>query len=66
MDPRAEPGSGLYWTTVADDRTRYLVLDTPDGGTVLISISVVHADAWDAFLAQATPVIESFAFATAP
>jgi hypothetical protein len=59
-DPRATPGAGLHWT--ADRATdgsfaRYIILDLPGGGTVLIA-----PNGPPAFVTEATPLIESFEF----
>jgi hypothetical protein len=60
-DPRATPGTGLHWTAerVTDGSfTRYIILDVPGGGTVLIAPSGPPS-----FVSEAMPVIESFQFA---
>jgi hypothetical protein len=44
---------------------RLIVLDLPGGGNVTILISAQKADLWDAFLGQATPVVDSFSFSQA-
>ena len=45
-----------------DVRGRYIFLDTPDGGKLLIIVDSVHAADFEAFLAEAMPVVESFEF----
>ena len=60
-DPRATPGTGLHWTAEAvtdDSFARYVILDLPGGGTVLIAPA-----GQPAFVTEAMPVIESFEFA---
>jgi hypothetical protein len=61
LDGEAEPGTGLHWTVgpVDDDSfTRFIILDVPGGGTVLISPSGPPA-----FVVEATPIIATFKFA---
>ena len=60
-DPRATPGQGLHWTAdrVTDGSfARYVILDVPGGGTVLIASAGPQS-----FMTEATPIIESFEFA---
>jgi hypothetical protein len=64
LDGEAAPGTGLHWTVgpVSDGSfTRYFILDIPGGGTVLISPGGPPS-----FITEATPIIQSFAFATTP
>ena len=56
LDP-AWPGS-----CSKDFRGRYIFLDTPDGGKLLMIIDSVHAADFEAFLADAMPIVESFQF----
>jgi hypothetical protein len=61
-DPRATPGTGLHWTAepVTDGSfSRFIILDLPGGGTVLISPTGPPS-----FITEATPIIESFEFAS--
>jgi hypothetical protein len=60
-DPQASPGTGLHWTAdpVTDGSfARYIILDVPDGGTILIL-----PGGSPSFVTEAMPVIESFEFA---
>ena len=60
-DPQATPGTGLHWAaeSVSDGSfTRYIILDLPGGGTLLISPGGAPS-----FVTKAMPVIESFEFA---
>jgi hypothetical protein len=45
-----------------DYRGRFIFLDTPDGGKLLIIVDSVHAADFDTFLAEAMPIVESFEF----
>jgi hypothetical protein len=45
-----------------DYRGRFVFLDMPDGGKLLIIVDSVHAADFEAFLAEAMPVVESFEF----
>ena len=59
-DPQATPGTGLQWTAepVTDGSfARYIILDLPGGGTLLI-----QPGGSPSFVAEAMPVIESFEF----
>jgi len=61
MDPQALAGTGLHWTAdrVTDGSfDRYIILDLPAGGTVLI-----HPGGPPSFVTKAMPVIQSFEFA---
>ena len=61
MDGEAAPGTGLHWGPehVTDGSfDRYVILDLPAGGTVLI-----HPGGPPSFVTEAMPVIESFEFA---
>jgi hypothetical protein len=49
-----------------DARNRVLMLDSPDGRTIGISISSRHSSDFEAFLADAMPVVESFQFEVGP
>jgi hypothetical protein len=49
-----------------DARSRVVMLDTPDGRTIGISISSRNSSDFDAFLAEAMPVVESFRFDVGP
>ena len=45
-----------------DVRNRVIVLDKPVIGTIGISIGSLHSSDFEAFLADATPIVESFQF----
>jgi hypothetical protein len=71
IDASVEPGwtgclpSALLGESLTQqDRIRYIVLDTPSGGSLMIRLRA-QADS-DTFLAEAMPVIESFEFGVAP
>jgi hypothetical protein len=60
-DPQGIPGTGLHWTAdrVTDGSfARYIILDLPGGGTLLI-----QPGGSPSFVTRAMPVIESFEFA---
>jgi len=58
------PGTPIGMTHVQADRFRFIVLDTPDGKSLLIA--VWSPTDFDTFLAAAMPVVQSFQFATRP
>ena len=45
-----------------DARDRFVFLDMPDGGELLIIVDSAHAADFETFLAEAMPVVESFEF----
>ena len=49
-----------------DVRTRYIVLDAPDGGNLIIEIRSLSSTDFEPFLAEAMPVVESMEFDVAP
>ncbi len=49
-----------------DARNRFIMLDTPDGGSIGIAISSTYSSEFEAFLAEAMPIVESFRFGAAP
>jgi hypothetical protein len=49
-----------------DYRGRFVFLDIPRGGKLLIIVDSVHAADFEAFLAEAMPVVESFQFNLGP
>jgi len=53
-------------TDPKDLRGRYVFLDVPSGGKLLIIISSVHAADFEALLAEAMPIVESFEFNLEP
>ena len=63
VDPRATPGTGLHWGAVEGERYRFIVLDTGEPEeSILISIWSDSPEGWDAHLAQASRVVDSFEF----
>jgi hypothetical protein len=54
---------GWHWAIFAGDRYRIIPLDLADGATVVIAIDTRDAATFDAFVTEAMPVVESFAFA---
>jgi hypothetical protein len=59
-DPRATPGTGLHWTAEAvtdGSFARYIILDLPGGGTLLIA-----PGGSPSFVTRAMPIIDSFEF----
>lgn len=62
LDPEDPPDKDFK-----DIRLRLLVLDFPDGSDVVpILIQSLHAAEFDAFVADATPIVESFEFDFGP
>ena len=47
---------------LADQRTRGILLDTPDRGVIVIFVGSLHSAGHEAFLAEVMPIIESFQF----
>jgi hypothetical protein len=45
-----------------DNRGRFIFLDRPSGGRILIVVESSHSADWDAFLAEAMPVVDSLQF----
>jgi hypothetical protein len=45
-----------------DGRNRVIMLDTPGGRPVGIEVGSLHSSDWDAFLADAMPIIQSMEF----
>lgn len=58
------PGTPIGMTHAQTDRFRFIVLDTPDGKSLLITLW--SPTDFDTFLAAAMPVVQSFEFATTP
>lgn len=56
----------FWWDITDSPRLRLFILDAGDGHTVLIDIQAAEAADFDAFVAAATPVVESFEFGSAP
>jgi hypothetical protein len=55
--PGDPPGHDL-----GDQRTRVIFLDTPDRGVIAIAVNSKYSADHEAFLQQATPIVESFKF----
>jgi hypothetical protein len=53
---------GWSWGILSGEHQRLIFLDLGDGDTVLIGIESVYPDRWDALLAEAMPIVESFDF----
>jgi hypothetical protein len=49
---------------LGDQRTRAILLDSPDGGVIVIFVGSKHQAGHEAFLAEAMPIVESFQFDT--
>jgi hypothetical protein len=49
-----------------DYRGRFIFLDRPSGGRILIVVDSIHSADFDAFLAEAMPIIESWQFDLTP
>jgi hypothetical protein len=49
-----------------DARARFVFLDIPDGGELLIILDSAQAADFETFLAEAMPVVESFEFNLEP
>ena len=45
-----------------DGRNRFIMLAAPDGGTIGISINSLYSSDYEAFLADAMPIVESLEF----
>lgn len=62
VDGRVDPD----WTGCSpedkDHRGRFIFLDTPDGGRIWIIVVSVRSADFEAFLAEAMPIVESFQF----
>lgn len=54
--------AGWSWGVMSGEHQRLILLDLGDGDTVLIGIESVYPDRWDALLAEAMPIVESFDF----
>jgi hypothetical protein len=54
----------LRWVIAGSERLRLSLLDVPGGGTVVVDVDAFDGSAWDQLLAAATPIVNSFVFAT--
>lgn len=50
------------WGVAAGEKVRLFLLDLPDGRTMLIHVGAPDEATWDAFIADAMPIVETFAF----
>lgn len=55
-------GLNFDWGLTAGAHMRLILLDLPDGRTLLIDVEAQDQAAWDALVADAMPVIDSFQF----
>ena len=46
----------------AKSNARYIFLEQPDGNSLLIDIEAPDEATWDALVAEAMPIVESFQF----
>jgi hypothetical protein len=53
---------GWHWAIFSGDRYRVIPVDLGDGATVVIVVDTRDASTFDAFVAEAMPLIESFDF----
>jgi DNA-directed RNA polymerase specialized sigma24 family protein len=49
-----------------DERARFIFLDAPGGGKIMVIIDSIHSADFEAFVAEAMPIVESFQFDVAP
>jgi hypothetical protein len=54
----------LRWVVAGNERLRLSLLDVPGGGTVVVDIDAFDGMLMDELLAAATPIVQSFTFAT--
>ena len=50
------------WGLTAGAAMRLFLLDLPDGRTMLIDIEAQDKATWDALVAEATPIVNTFVF----
>ncbi|MFI5255368.1 MAG: hypothetical protein ACHQ15_07925 [Candidatus Limnocylindrales bacterium] len=55
---------GYRWVVAGNERLRLYLLDVPGGGTVVVDIDAFDGTLIDGLLSAATPIVESFVFAT--
>lgn len=58
-----KPPDGYRWVLAGSERLRLYLLDVPGGGTILVDIDAFDGSQMDAFLAAASPIVATFAFA---
>lgn len=56
------PGA-YHWVVVGNERLRLYLLDLPAGGTVAVDIDAFDGTRFDALIAAAEPIVQSFLFA---
>ena len=56
------PGPGYDYNVVYPANARYIFLTQPDGNSLLIDIEAPDKATWDALVADAMPIVESFQF----
>jgi hypothetical protein len=54
--------SGYHWALAKNDRMRVVLFDLPSGNTVAVAIDVESPSTFDALVAEAMPIVESFDF----
>jgi hypothetical protein len=54
----------LRWVAAGNERLRLSLLDVSGGGTVVVDIDAFDGTQMEALLAAATPIVQSFSFAT--
>lgn len=52
------------WVLAGSERLRFYILDVPGGGTVIVDVDDFEGSQIDTLIADATPIIRSFEFAT--
>lgn len=58
----SNPGTGYDWNIGAGNVSRYIFLRQPDGRSLLIEIGAPDKATWDALVAQAMPIVDTFHF----
>jgi hypothetical protein len=54
----------MRWVVAGNERLRLSLLDVPGGGTVVVDIDAFDGTLMDELLVAATPIVQSFKFAT--
>lgn len=57
------PNESFRWVVAGSERLRLSILDVPGGGTVIVDIDAFEGSLMDTLLAEASPIVRSFAFA---
>ena len=55
-----QDGQNFDWGILAGSRMRLWLLDLPDGRTMLIDVEALDQATWDALVAEATPIVQTF------